>query len=142
MVLRVRKDVERKDLPWHCRYIGQPELGDKNRATLVRSSIDVACSNNIGQFLLEMGFKPEYEFTSEGFMFKKGRMKVVVAKIFRMPVANNTPPAELSQSYLVELSVVAPSGQENLADEMKAFADQLKPLVQLEKIDHRRLTTQ
>lgn len=30
-------------------------------------------------------------------------------------------------SYLVELSIVAPSGQEAIADEMKAFSEQLKP---------------
>lgn len=141
MSLRVRRDVEHKDLPWHCRYVGQPELGDKNRATIVRSSIDVACSSNVAVFLTEMGFKLEYEFISKGFMFKKGRMKVLVAKIFRMNPAtqavDNIEP--ISNSYLVELSVVAPSGQDGLADEMKAFAEQLKPLVQLEKIDHRRL---
>lgn len=140
-MLRVRQDIERKDMPWHCRYLGQQELGDKNRATIVRSSIDVACSGNISQFLTEMGFKMEYEFISKGYMFKKGRMKVMVSKIFRMTTPNSVEGIEMvSQSYLVELSVVAPSGQDALADEMKAFAEQLKPLVQLDKIDHRRLT--
>lgn len=45
----------------------------------------------------------------------------------------------VSQSYLVELSVLAPSGQESVAEDMKAFAEQLKPLVQLDKIDYKRL---
>lgn len=33
----------------------------------------------------------------------------------------------ITASQLVELSVVAPSGTENIADDMKAFAEQLKP---------------
>jgi len=45
----------------------------------------------------------------------------------------------ISQSYLIELSVLAPTGQDAIAEDMRAFAEQLKPLVQLEKIDCRRL---
>lgn len=44
----------------------------------------------------------------------------------------------LTGSYLVELSLLAPSGQDAVADEMKVFADQLRPLVHLEKLDYRR----
>lgn len=33
----------------------------------------------------------------------------------------------LSLSYLVELTVVAPAGQELIQDDMKNFAEQLKP---------------
>lgn len=77
----------------------------------------------------------DYDFLSKGYMFKKGRMKVIVAKIFRIIQPGNMDNVEmLSQSYLVELSVVAPSGQEGLADEVRSFADQLKPLVVLEKV--------
>ena len=148
--LRVRRclEPEKKDLPLHLRYLGQPEMGDKQRATLVRSCVDVAVSGNASLFLQEMGFKPDFEFLSKGFMFKKGRMKVIVAKVSRIQdnVSNLLPPPEpihVSHSYLVELSVVAPStGQEGLAEEIKAFADQLKPLVNLEKIDHRRIMAQ
>lgn len=151
MSLRVRRDLPtrpvselppemRQEMPWHLRYLGQPELGDKNRATLVRSCVDVACSKNVTQFLNEMGFKQDFEYLSKGYLFKKGRMKVIVAKISRMPQPGlSEPEAQVSNSSLVELSVVAPSGQEGLAEEVKAFADQLKPLVNLEKIDHRRL---
>lgn len=134
--VRVRRSVEPKDkdMPWHMRYLGQQEVGDKNRATLVRSCVNISCSNNVSQFLQEMGFKLDFEYLSKGYIFKKGRMKVIVAKISR------TEPLEhVSNSYLVELSVVAPSGQDGLADEVRAFAEQLKPLVTLEKVDPRRL---
>lgn len=134
--LRVRRSVEPKDkdMPWHLRYLGQHEVGDKNRATLVRSCVDVSCSTNVAHFLEEMGFKRDFEYLSKGYIFKKGRMKVIVAKISR-----TDPMEHVSNSYLVELSVVAPSGQDGLADEVKSFAEQLKPLVSLEKVDPRRL---
>ena len=45
----------------------------------------------------------------------------------------------ISQSYLVELSVLAPSGQDAIAEDIRIFSEQLKPLVQLEKIDYSRL---
>lgn len=151
--LRVRKAEDEQSisggpLPWHLRYIGAAELGDKTRSTLVRSCVDVAVSPNVTQFLTEMGFKLDFEYVSKGFMFKKGRMKVIVAKIRRVPPndhmheasnANSTSADNVSNSYLVELSVVAPAGQDGLAEEVKAFADQLKPLVHLDKVDHRRL---
>lgn len=46
----------------------------------------------------------------------------------------------ISQSYLVELSVLAPSNQDAIAEDMRIFAEQLKPLVLLEKVDNKRLT--
>lgn len=60
-------------------------------------------------------------------------MKITVSKIFKI---NQEP---ISQSYLVELSVLGPSGSDGLAEEMRTFAEQLKPLVQLDKIDYKRL---
>ena len=71
-------------------------------------------------------------------------MKVTVAKVFQSSSIDSqtgqfVDHQPLTSSYLVELSVVAPSGQDGLAEEVKAFADQLKPLVFLDKIDHRRV---
>lgn len=68
-------------------------------------------------------------------MFRKGRMKVTVSKIFKIPEQ------AMSQSYLVELSVLAPTGQEGIGEDMKVFAEQLKPLVQLEKMDYKRFVS-
>ena len=44
----------------------------------------------------------------------------------------------VTSSHLVELSVLAPSGNDAVAEDMKNFADQLKPLVMLDKSDLRR----
>lgn len=62
-------------------------------------------------------------------------MKISVSKIFKI---NQEP---ISQSYLVELSVLAPAGQDAVAEDMRIFAEKLKPLVTLEKIDYKRLAT-
>ncbi|XP_063709762.1 mediator of RNA polymerase II transcription subunit 18 [Culicoides brevitarsis] len=135
LALRVRRALD-QDVPYQLRYLGQPEgQADRNRPTLVRSCIDIACTASIVEFLNELGFRVEFEYRIAGYMFRKGRMKITVAKIFKP----NTPAETISQSYLVELSVLAPSGQEAIAEDMRQFAEQLKPLVQLEKIDHKRL---
>ncbi|KAL4225546.1 Mediator of RNA polymerase II transcription subunit 18 [Mactra antiquata] len=124
---------------WHLRYVGSTEFGDKTRQTLVRSCVDIGVSDSIVKFLNEIGFKLEYEFVAKGYFFHKGRMKVTVSKLFKMNIqgdVNNIDP--LTLSCLVELSVVVPTGQEQVGEDMKNFAEQLKPLVQLEKVDHRR----
>ncbi|XP_074660346.1 mediator of RNA polymerase II transcription subunit 18-like [Tubulanus polymorphus] len=140
IIFRARHSLDQPDVPWHLRYVGQTDLGDKSRTTLLRSCIDVGTSDNLVQFLNEMGFKLDHEFVVKGYLFRKGRMKITVSKIFRMLQPNNIDNIEpLSQSYLVELSVVTISGQEQVQEDMKAFSEQLKPLLQLDKIDHRRL---
>lgn len=138
--LRVRRALDVNDAPFQLRYVGQQELGDKNRPTVVRSSIDMACSSTIVEFLTELGCRLDFEYIARGYMFRKGRMKITVSKIFKM---GGNKPGEgvepISQSYLVELSVLAPSGQDAIGEEMRVFAEQLRPLVQLEKIDYKRL---
>ncbi|XP_025252292.1 mediator of RNA polymerase II transcription subunit 18 isoform X2 [Theropithecus gelada] len=139
-VLRARRSMDRAGAPWHLRYLGQPEMGDKNRHALVRNCVDIATSENLTDFLMEMGFRMDHEFVAKGHLFRKGIMKIMVYKIFRILVPGNTDSTEaLSLSYLVELSVVAPAGQDVVSDDMKNFAEQLKPLVHLEKIDPKRL---
>ncbi|XP_047028274.1 mediator of RNA polymerase II transcription subunit 18 [Helicoverpa zea] len=140
LMLRVRKALDYRDMPFQLRYIGQPDLGvgDKNRPTVVRSSLDIACSGMLIDFLNELGCRIEFEYSVKGYMFRKGRMKITVAKVFKIS-QGSMPPEPISQSYLVELSVLAPQGQDAIAEDMRAFADQLRPLVQLDKIDYKRL---
>ncbi|XP_028030026.1 mediator of RNA polymerase II transcription subunit 18 [Bombyx mandarina] len=138
LMLRVRKALDARDMPFQLRYIGQPDLGDKNRPTVVRSSLDIACSGMLIEFLNELGCRIEFEYSVKGYMFRKGRMKITVAKVFKIS-QNSMPPEPISQSYLVELSVLAPQGQDAIGEDMRAFADQLRPLVQLDKIDYKRL---
>ena len=82
----------------------------------------------------------EYEYISRGLIFRKGRIKVTVSKIFKVGSSgSNMDNLEgVTSSHLVELSVLAPSGNDAVAEDMKNFADQLKPLVMLDKSDLRR----
>lgn len=140
LLLRIRRALDYPEMPWQLRYIGQTEIGDKSRPTLIRSSLDIATSNTVAEFLSELGCKLDFEYIVRGYMFRKGRMKVTVSKIFKMGQGKMPDSVEpMSQSYLVELSVLAPSGQDAIAEDMRSFAEQLKPLVQLEKIDYKRL---
>ena len=127
-ILRARHSLSHPAVPWHLRYLGQPEVGDK--------SLDVSASHSLPDFLNEMGFRMDHEFVANGHVFRRGALKVVVSKLSRVLVPGNTENTErLSLSYLVELSVLAPAGQDTVSEDMRSFAEQLKPLVHLEKID-------
>lgn len=103
LTLRVRRAIDYLEMPYQLRYIGQPELGkinlnctlvnwhsffillgDKSRPTILRSSIDVATTPTIVDFLTEMGFRMDFEYILRGYMFRKGRMKITVSKIFKV----------------------------------------------------------
>eukprot|EP00092_Neocalanus_flemingeri_P005075 GFUD01005458.1.p1 GENE.GFUD01005458.1~~GFUD01005458.1.p1 ORF type:complete len:214 (-),score=64.69 GFUD01005458.1:132-773(-) len=136
LTLRVRHSMEQSaKIPWQLRYVGQPEMSQK--ATIVRSCYDIACSNNVVEFLTELGCRLEYEFVSKGSIFRKGRIKVTVSKVFKIGAALDSL-EPVTGSHLVELSVLAPSGNDAVGEDMKNFADQLKPLVMLDKFDLRR----
>jgi len=136
LTLRVRHSLDPNPrVPWQLRYVGQPEMG--NRPTIVRSCYDIACSDNILEFLSELGCRLEFEYVAKGFLFRKGRIKVTVSKCFKPgSQTENTEP--ISGSHLVEMSVLAPSGNDSVAEDMKTFADQLQPLVLLDKYEPRR----
>jgi len=137
LTLYVRQAIDHPDVPWTIRYIGAPEVGDKSRPTVLRSSIDVGCTPNVLEFLTEMGFKQDYEYICKGWIFRKGRMKILVFQLFK----NKTPDLwePVTNSHVVELSVLAPQGHDAVGEDVRNFAEQLKPLVQLEKTDYRRL---
>ncbi|XP_034233580.1 mediator of RNA polymerase II transcription subunit 18 [Thrips palmi] len=138
--LRVRRALDHQEMPWQLRYIGQPEYGDKMRPTIIRSSIDIGCSATVVEFLTELGCRMEFEYIARGYMFRKGRMKITVSKVFKMNQNKSQESMEpLSESYLVELSVLAPRGQDAIAEDMRSFAEQLRPLVNLDKVDFKRL---
>lgn len=59
-------------------------LGDKNQPTVLRSCLDIACTSNIVEFLSELGCHLEYEHVCKGYIFRKGRMKITMSKVFRV----------------------------------------------------------
>jgi len=139
LTLRVRHSLDpHARIPWQLRYVGQPEMSQKS--TVVRSCYDIACSSNVVEFLTELGCRLEYEYVAKGFIFRKGRIKVTVSRVYKIgtnpPNIDNLEP--VTDSWLVEVSVLAPSGNDAVGEDMKSFADQLRPLVILEKFDLRR----
>lgn len=67
--LRVRHSMDpNSKIPWQLRYVGQPEISQK--ATIVRSCYDIACTNNVVEFLSELGCRLEYEYISRGSIFR------------------------------------------------------------------------
>ncbi|KAM4581411.1 mediator of RNA polymerase II transcription subunit 18 [Odontesthes bonariensis] len=135
-ILRARRSLSHPNAPWHVRYLGQPEVGDKSRHALVRNCVDVSASHSLPEFLNEMGFRMDHEFVTSGHLFRKGAMKIVVGTVSRILVPGNTENTErISLSSLVELSILAPAGQDNVSEDMRSFAEQLRPLIHLEKVD-------
>lgn len=138
--MRVRKQLNYPNQPWTLCYLGNPEIGDRNRLTTVRTCVEVNCTQNVCNFLQDLGFSIDYELVSQGWLFKKGRLKTIVAKICRMLNSSNTDQlSPISKSHLVEVSTISSSSNEQAANEVHAFSEQLKPLVNLDKIDSRRL---
>ncbi len=62
-------------------------LGEKNQPTVLRSCIDIACTPNVVEFLSELGCRIEFEYVLKGYLFRKGRMKVTMSKIFRVTIS-------------------------------------------------------
>ncbi|CAF0714642.1 unnamed protein product [Adineta steineri] len=117
---------------------------DKNQNVSVRQFHDCCVTKNIQLFLQELGFVHDHEFYAKGDIFRKGRMKITVAKISTAaernrgdmnPMATRRP---YTNSCFVEMSLIGSMHDDKVGDEMKSFAEQLKPLISLEKIDQKR----
>ncbi|XP_071551061.1 mediator of RNA polymerase II transcription subunit 18 [Panulirus ornatus] len=137
-ILRVRHAVDHPELPYQLRYVGYPEIG--NHPALLRNCLDVPVSNNVCEFLQELGAKLDHEFVAKGSIMKKGRIKVTVFKMYKIgPGMSKDNLEPMTMSHLVELSVLTSKTDMAVADDLRVLADQLKPLVQLERMDYRRL---
>ncbi|XP_033118878.1 mediator of RNA polymerase II transcription subunit 18-like [Anneissia japonica] len=139
--LRARHALDQPaDSAWQLRYLGQPEMGDKNRGAAMRSYLDTCTGPNLPDFLTEIGFKMDYELVCKGYMFRKGKMKVTVTKLYKIVNPGSFDKLEpVSNSHLVELGVVVASASDAIADDIKCFAEQLKPIVTMEKVDPRKI---
>ena len=141
VMLRVRRALDHPELPYQLRYVGYPELG--SYPAVLRNCLDVPVSNNVCEFLQELGAKLDHEFVAKGTIMKKGRIKVTVFKMFKLATGMSNTSKEsldpISMSHMVELSVLTTKTDLSVADDLRNLADQLKPLVQLERMDYRRL---
>ncbi|UJR31690.1 hypothetical protein I4U23_019171 [Adineta vaga] len=142
--LRVRYALD--DLPnsiYHLRYVASAEL-DKSPNVSVRQFHDCCVTKNIQAFLQELGFAHDYEYYAKGDIYRKGRIKITVAKISTPPERNRNDMNPMvnrrlfTNSCFVEMSLIGSMHDDKVGDEMKSFAEQLKPLISLEKIDQKR----
>ncbi|XP_071954944.1 mediator of RNA polymerase II transcription subunit 18-like isoform X2 [Antedon mediterranea] len=141
MTLRARHALDQPpDSPWQLRYLGQPEMGDKSRGAAMRSYLDTCTGPNLPDFLTEIGFKMDYEVVCKGYMFRKGKMKITITKVFKIVNPGSFDKLEaVSNSHLVELSVVVSAASDAITEDIKSFSEQLKPIVTMEKVDPRKL---
>ncbi|CBY33325.1 unnamed protein product [Oikopleura dioica] len=141
--MRVSRSLAQSKMPWQLKYVGALEAG--NKTCLMRNHVTVGCSENVTSFLTELGFRADTEFLSKGYLYRKGRVKIVLSKLCKMkepgrPEEQNLIP--LTKSHFVEVSVTVLTGTEDPGIELKHFAEMLKPQVKLMKTDHRQIQTQ
>lgn len=138
IMLRVRRALDHPDQPWQLRYTGHPEVG--SRPALLRNCLDVPVSSNICEFLIELGAKVDHEYVAKGYILRKGRIKVTVFKMFKVGGAGSKENLEVvGKSHVVELSALTTRVDESVSVDLRILADQLKPLVNLQNLDYRRL---
>ncbi|RCN32224.1 Med18 protein, partial [Ancylostoma caninum] len=122
---------------WQFRYIGGPEP-DQKCPVIVRKVIDsIAYSHLMMDFVKTLGLRMDYEYIAKGTVWTNGKMKVVLSQIQKTEKAGHYDQANLkrfSDSYLVEMSVCLPDSAEYTAaaKQLRDFADQLLPLVEME----------
>lgn len=139
--VRVKKQLAPPGQPCLLTYLGHPEIGDKNRPTTVRTCVEVNCTSNVCSFLQELGFVMDFEYISQGWQFQKNKLRVTVSKIFRINPSNVDHSTPMTKSYLIEVSLISSGSNEQAPNEVQAFCEQLKPLVNMEKYDPRSISS-
>ena len=88
----------------------------------MRNQVTVGCSENVTSFLTELGFRANSEFLNKGYLYRKGRMKIVVSKLCKMKEAGKTDPDSLipiTNSHLIEASITVRTGSEDPGRELQ-----------------------
>jgi len=124
--------------PWQLKYYGTIDSGSRNKAAMTRSVVTVACNKNPDDFLKELGFTLQYEVQLRGKLYRKGNIKIVVAKLMSKNF-DDSKYENIAQSNLVEISAPATARDEKVSIELKNFAQNLRPIVHLDKIDPKRM---
>ena len=140
IVAKASKSYDNPSVPWQLRYIGPTDTGDRSKSTLIRSNVTLAVSDDPTKFLEELGFVFKFQTDIEGYFYRKGRVKVIVAKL--CPHSNSYDRSKLDSvlnSFFVEISALSSSGDKQAGDEVRNISQLLHPLVVLEKLDHRQL---
>ncbi|VDO95088.1 unnamed protein product [Heligmosomoides polygyrus] len=140
VTIRYNRVVSGATLVWRARG---PEP-DQKCPVIVRKVIDsTAYSHLMMDFVKTLGLRMDHEYIAKGTVWTNGKMKVVISQIQKTEKAGFYDQSNLkrfSDSYLVEMSVCLPDSAEYTAaaKQLRDFADQLLPLVEMEKVDYWR----
>lgn len=86
----------------------------------MRNQVTVGCSENVTSFLTELGFRASFEFLNKGYLYRKGRLKIVVSKLCQMKEPGKTEDTiPMNNSHMVEASITVPAGSEDPGQELK-----------------------
>jgi len=118
-------------------------------------------TNSPSRFLEQLGFRLNFHFVVKGTVFIRHNIKITVSQIYRVlptssagsdPIstaggidhlketyADNELQLISDDKYLVEATATHPPSvaPDEIAEELRGFVDNLKPLVFMDKIDHR-----
>ncbi|ULU12799.1 hypothetical protein L5515_001867 [Caenorhabditis briggsae] len=126
---------------WQLKYIGVPEP-DQKCPTIVRKEISsLVHSQDMMTYAKSLGLRMDYEYITQGKLWTKGNIKILhstLTRTLRAGTYDSSSLKSMSDSALVEISISLPESAEYMpaAKSLRDFADQLMPLVNMEKIDY------
>jgi len=131
-------------VPFQLKYVGLDSSSGRNKLSMTRSIVTVACNKDPVDFLKELGFVLQFETQTNGTIYKKkisrgNSLKIIVAKLMSKQnfELNNE---HLNNSHMVEVS--APSQQhesETVSQEVRNFALALRPIVMVDKLEQKQM---
>lgn len=126
---------------WQLRYIGVPEPDTKCPAIVRKEISSLVHSQDMMTYAKSLGLRMDYEYITQGKLWTKGNIKILhstLTRTLRAGTYDHTSLKSMSDSALVEISISLPESAEYLpaANSLRAFSDQLMPLVNMEKIDY------
>lgn len=134
--LKARKSLLDDRYPWLLSYYGTSDVSDHSRPVGIRTCIQSGTSPELPNFLTAIGFQKDFELIIKGHVFQKEEMKIIISQFFSVLARKDSSEQQpISKDYLIELSAINPKYDEKLAEKMKNFAEQLKPLVFFEKVN-------
>lgn len=141
IVVKVVKAHLRGSFPIQMKYCGTVDgANTKSKLANSRTVVTVACNKDPDEFLKQLGFTMMFEAQIKGHFYRKGHIKVVVAKLVNITKTfDQSKLDKVNTSHIVEASLSSSSRDDRAAEELSRFAQGLKPIVNLEKMDLRTI---
>jgi len=138
IVVKVVKAVfPRGSFPIQMKYCGTVDgANTKSKRANSRTVVTVSCNKDPDEFLKQLGFTMMFEAQIKGHFYRKGHIKITVAKLVNITKTfDQSKLDKVATSHMVEASLSSASRDDRAAEELFRFAQGLKPIVNLEKMD-------